>query len=75
VYPIKRKADVLAIFKTFKAWVELKFEKKIKCWRTDNGEEYTRLPVMNLITSVNRKVSKGSSQQDTLHNKIERQSG
>jgi len=49
VYPIKRKADVLAVFKTFKAWVELKFEKKIKCWRTDNGEEYTRLLVMNLI--------------------------
>jgi len=75
VYPIKRKADVLAVFKTFKVWVELKFEKKIKCLRIDNGEEYTRLPVMNLITSVNMKVSKGSSQRHTLHNKMEQQSG
>jgi transposase InsO family protein len=41
VYPIRRKADVLAVFKTFKARVELESEKKIKCLRTDNGGEYT----------------------------------
>jgi hypothetical protein len=41
VYPIRRKADVLAVFKTFKARVELEFEKKIKCLRIDNGGEYT----------------------------------
>jgi len=33
------------------------------------------IPVMNLITSVNMNVSKGSSQRHTLHNKIEWQSG
>jgi hypothetical protein len=31
VYPIRRKTDVLAVFKTFKARVELESEKKIKC--------------------------------------------
>jgi len=41
VYLIRRKADVLAVFKTFKARVELEYEKKIKCLRTDNGGEYT----------------------------------
>lgn len=41
VYPIRRKADVFAVFKTFKARVELESEKKIKCLRTDNGGEYT----------------------------------
>jgi len=41
VYPIKRKVDMLGIFKTFKARVELESEKKIKCLRTDNGGEYT----------------------------------
>ncbi|KAL3846133.1 hypothetical protein ACJIZ3_003536 [Penstemon smallii] len=35
VYPIKKKSDV------FYARVELEFEKKIKCLRTDNGREYT----------------------------------
>jgi len=41
VYPIRRKADVLAVFKTFKARVELESGKKIKCLRTDNEGEYT----------------------------------
>jgi hypothetical protein len=41
VYPIRRKADVLAVFKTFKAPIELESEKKIKCLRTDNEGEYT----------------------------------
>ncbi|KAJ6885640.1 hypothetical protein NC651_026314 [Populus alba x Populus x berolinensis] len=41
VYPIRRKADLLAVFKTFKARVELESGKKIKCLRTDNGGEYT----------------------------------
>jgi hypothetical protein len=41
VYLIRRKVDVLAVFKTFKARVELESEKKIKCLMTDNGGEYT----------------------------------
>ncbi|KAL5852379.1 hypothetical protein ACOSQ3_007497 [Xanthoceras sorbifolium] len=41
VYPIKRKSDVLAVFKAFKARIELDSEKRIKCLRTDNGREYT----------------------------------
>jgi len=41
VYPIRRKADVPAVLKTFKARVHLESEKKIKCLRTDNGGEYT----------------------------------
>jgi transposase InsO family protein len=41
VYPIRRKVDMLAIFKTFKVRVELESEKKIKCLSTDNGGEYT----------------------------------
>jgi transposase InsO family protein len=32
---------VLAVFKTFKARVELESETKIKCLRIDNGGEYT----------------------------------
>ena len=41
MYPIRRKADVLIVFKTFKVRVELESKKKIKCLRIDNGEEYT----------------------------------
>ena len=41
MYPIRRKTDVLAVFKTFKARVELESENKIKCLRTDNRREYT----------------------------------
>nr|GEU91101.1 retrovirus-related Pol polyprotein from transposon TNT 1-94 [Tanacetum cinerariifolium] len=41
VYPIKKKSDVFEVFKVYKARVELDFETKIKCLRTDNGGEYT----------------------------------
>ena len=41
MYPIRRKADILTVFKTFKAWVELESEKMIKCSRIDNRGEYT----------------------------------
>ncbi|GMJ14768.1 hypothetical protein HRI_005146000 [Hibiscus trionum] len=41
VYPIKRKADVFSAFKVFKARVELDSGNKIKCFRSDNGGEYT----------------------------------
>jgi len=41
VYPIRRKANVITVFKTFKALVELESGKNIKCSRTDNGGEYT----------------------------------
>ena len=40
VYPIKKKSDVFAMFKDFKAKLELESGKKIKCLRTDNGGEY-----------------------------------
>ncbi|KAL4361851.1 hypothetical protein GQ457_04G011270 [Hibiscus cannabinus] len=41
VYPIKKKADVFSTFKVFKARVELDSGNKIKCFRSDNGGEYT----------------------------------
>ena len=41
MYPIKRKSDVFSTFKNFKARVELDSGNKIKCFRTDNGGEYT----------------------------------
>ena len=41
VYPIKRKVDVLAVFKIFKARIELESGKRIKCLKIDNGGEYT----------------------------------
>ena len=41
VYPIKRKVDVFAVFKIFKARIELEYGKWIKCLRIDNGGEYT----------------------------------
>ncbi|KAE8730652.1 putative galacturonosyltransferase 6 [Hibiscus syriacus] len=41
VYLIKKKSDVFATFKNFKARVELDSGNKIKCFRTDNGGEYT----------------------------------
>ncbi|KAL4271938.1 hypothetical protein GQ457_13G028490 [Hibiscus cannabinus] len=41
VYPIKKKADVFSTFKVFKARVELDTGNKIKCFRSDNGGEYT----------------------------------
>ncbi|KAL4320519.1 hypothetical protein AHAS_Ahas14G0018600 [Arachis hypogaea] len=40
VHPIKKKLDVLAMFKEFKEKLKLESEKKIKCFRTDNGGEY-----------------------------------
>ncbi|KAE8689292.1 putative Retrotransposon protein, Ty3-gypsy subclass [Hibiscus syriacus] len=39
--PIKKKSDVFSTFKNFKARVELDSGNKIKCFRTDNGGEYT----------------------------------
>ncbi|KAE8655608.1 F-box family protein, putative isoform 2 [Hibiscus syriacus] len=41
VYPIKKKSDVFSTFKNFKARVELDSGNKIKCFRTNNGGEYT----------------------------------
>jgi len=41
VYPIKRNTDVFLVFKVFKASVELKSGKKIKCLKIDNGGEFT----------------------------------
>ncbi|KAE8703505.1 hypothetical protein F3Y22_tig00110469pilonHSYRG00245 [Hibiscus syriacus] len=41
VYPIKKKSDVFSTFKIFKARVELDSGNKIKCFRIDNGGEYT----------------------------------
>ena len=40
VYPIKKKLDVLSIFKEFKARVELESIKRIMYLRTDNEGEY-----------------------------------
>ncbi|KAL4337997.1 hypothetical protein AHAS_Ahas12G0166100 [Arachis hypogaea] len=40
MYPIKKKSDVFAMFKEFKAKLEIESGKKIKCLRTDNGGEY-----------------------------------
>ncbi|KAE8696710.1 Tyrosine decarboxylase 1 [Hibiscus syriacus] len=41
VHPIKKKSDVFLTFKNFKARVELDSGNKIKCFRTNNGGEYT----------------------------------
>ncbi|KAE8675254.1 hypothetical protein F3Y22_tig00111689pilonHSYRG00088 [Hibiscus syriacus] len=41
VYPIKKKSDVFSTFKNFKALVEFDSGNKIKCFRTDDGGEYT----------------------------------
>ncbi len=41
VYMLKRKADVLNVFKQFKAMVEKGTGKSIKCLRTNNGGEFT----------------------------------
>ena len=41
VYMLKRKADVLNVFKQFKVMVEKRTGKSIKCLRTDNGGEFT----------------------------------
>nr|GEV50093.1 retrovirus-related Pol polyprotein from transposon TNT 1-94 [Tanacetum cinerariifolium] len=41
VYPIKKKSDLFEVFKVYKTRVELDFEKKIKCLRTNNESEYT----------------------------------
>ena len=41
VYMLKRKVDVLNVFKQFKVMVEKRTGKSIKCLRTDNGGEFT----------------------------------
>ena len=43
VYMLKNKIDVFNVFKQFKAMVEKKTGKSIKCLRTDNGGEFTSL--------------------------------
>ncbi|WVZ17355.1 hypothetical protein V8G54_010337 [Vigna mungo] len=40
VYPLKRKDEVLRIFKEFHASVERETGRKLKCLRSDNGGEY-----------------------------------
>ena len=40
---LKNKADVFNVFKQFKAMVEKKIGKSIKCLRTNNGGEFTSL--------------------------------
>ncbi|WVZ01025.1 hypothetical protein V8G54_027094 [Vigna mungo] len=40
VYPLKRKDEVLRIFKEFHTSVERETGKKLRCLRSDNGEEY-----------------------------------
>ena len=39
-YPLKRKDEVLSIFKHFVTLVETKIGKKVKCLCLDNGKEY-----------------------------------
>ena len=43
VYMLKIKVDLFNVFKQFKAMVENKIGKSIKCLRTDNGSEFTSL--------------------------------
>jgi transposase InsO family protein len=40
VYLLKTKDETLNCFKTYKAKVENRLEKKIKCFRSDRGDEY-----------------------------------
>ena len=40
IYCIQNKYDVFDIFKKWKALVEIKTKKKLKCLRSDNGGEY-----------------------------------
>ncbi|GJS29651.1 gag-pol polyprotein [Tanacetum coccineum] len=72
VYSIKKKSNVFEVFKVYKARVKLDSGKKIKCLKTDNGSEYTG---DEFILFAGKKESKGSSQQHTLINKMEWQSG
>ena len=39
-YPLKRKDEVLSVFKKFVTLVETETGKKVKCLRSDNGGEY-----------------------------------
>ena len=39
-YPLKRKDEVLSVFKHFVTLVETEIGKKVKCLRLDNGGEY-----------------------------------
>ncbi|KAE8707674.1 hypothetical protein F3Y22_tig00110377pilonHSYRG00029 [Hibiscus syriacus] len=59
VHPIKKKSDVFSTFKNFKVRVELDSGNKIKCFRTDNGGEYTS---EELMTFARKKASKDNSQ-------------
>lgn len=38
---LKQKSEVFQVFKKFKLMVETHSGLKIKCWRIDNGSEYT----------------------------------
>ena len=44
VYPLRRKDEVLSIFKHFVTLVETQTGKKVKCLHFDNGGEYVSKP-------------------------------
>ena len=52
VYILKSKADVFGVFKQFRALVENKTGRPIKCLRTDNGGEFTSLEFENYCKEV-----------------------
>jgi transposase InsO family protein len=52
VYLLKIKADVFNNFKQFRALVEKRTDRSIKCLRTDNGGEFTSVEFENCCKEV-----------------------
>ena len=68
VCPIKKKLDVLPVFKQYKTRVELEFGKKSSVWGQIMVES---IHMANFLLSVRKKVFKSSSRWHTLPNKME----
>ncbi|RVX05220.1 Retrovirus-related Pol polyprotein from transposon TNT 1-94 [Vitis vinifera] len=54
VYTLKTKGQVLEVFKQFHAFVDRQSGEKLKCIRTDNGDEYSEFDVPDSIWSNNK---------------------
>ncbi|KAE8675530.1 Chromomethylase 1, putative isoform 4 [Hibiscus syriacus] len=71
VYPIKKKSDVFSTFKNFKERVELDSGNKIKCFKTDNGGEYTKDKLQR--KEDNDSVEKQETTQIHVEKKVEQE--
>lgn len=51
MYPLKKKSDVMAVFKTFQSLVENQFARKIQIFQSDGGGEFVNTQLLNHLAN------------------------